>query len=373
MSTIKASNLQNGSSSSVNIALNTDGSATFAQMPVGPFYYAMRNKIINGAMDIDQRNSGGSITINGNFAYPVDRVQCGGIAASGTFTAQQSSTSVSGFSKSLVCLTGTADASIAAGDYYFPYLHKIEGLNIADLAWGTSAAKPITISFWVRSNVTGNYPVAVRNGATDRSYVTTIAVSVANTFELKSVTIPGDVSGTWLTDTGIGIHLSIGVVAGTTYQTTTNAWASGNFYSAAGCANWMSANGNTFYITGVQLEIGSVATPFERRNYQQELAMCQRYYIQNASVNGIWINNTQFRQIYQMPVTMRTNPTVTIIEPNAYHEWWNLAAYTGVSGISTVAAIRSVDFTLTSSSNRGRSYGDPSLIGSNSVGISAEL
>ncbi len=272
-----------------------------------------RNRIINGDMRIDQRNAGASVTVNGNFQYPVDRMIVGGVASAGTFTAQQTATAPAGFTKAFVCTTGTADAAIAAGDYYFPLLHRIEGLNTSDFGFGSASAQTITVSFWVRSNVTGTYPVALRNSGASRSYVATFTVNSANTFEYKTVTIPGDTSGTWLTDNGIGIDLSIGAIGGSAAQTTAGAWAAGNFYTTSACTNWMATTGNTFYITGVQLEAGSVASPFERRDYGRELMMCQRYYelCVGGALTSINTNGGYIGSATNFSVAKRATPTVT--------------------------------------------------------------
>jgi hypothetical protein len=289
--------------------------ATFLASAEG---FGFRNRIINGDMRIDQRNAGASVTVNGNFQYPVDRMIVGGVASAGTFTAQQTATAPAGFTKAFVCTTGTADAAIAAGDYYFPLLHRVEGLNTSDFGFGSASAQTITVSFWVRSNVTGTYPVALRNSGASRSYVATFTINSANTFEYKTVTIPGDTSGTWLTDNGIGIDLSIGAIGGSAAQTSAGAWVAGNFYTTSACTNWMATTGNTFYITGVQLEAGSVATPFERRDYGRELMMCQRYY-QNVNYGATWYtgNTGVFIDMEdralggpQFFVPMRVTPTV---------------------------------------------------------------
>ena len=334
---------------------------------------SFRNRIINGDMRIDQRNAGASVTVNGNFQYPVDRMIVGGVASAGTFTAQQTATAPAGFTKAFVCTTGTADAAIAAGDYYFPLLHRIEGLNTADFGFGSASAQTITVSFWVRSNVTGTYPVALRNSGASRSYVATFTVNSANTFEYKTVTIPGDTSGTWLTDNGIGIDLSIGAIGGSAAQTTANAWTAGNFYTTAACTNWMATTGNTFYITGVQLEAGTVATPFERRDYGRELMMCQRYYIGDGRA---FLSQGAFDSAYNtegmfinLPATMRANPTVV-----AYG--WDKDGHISGSNTSNPAN-QSVTATTTSfilrwnnSSSGYRAYG---YAGSITPYLSAEL
>jgi hypothetical protein len=314
MSTIKASNIQNGSSASVNIALNTDGSATFAQMPVPPSPYAMRNKIINGVMEIDQRNAGASGTATG---YTVDRWKfASNLTTKGTWQQNAGSvTAPAGFAKYLG-FTSNSAYSVASGDY-FAFVQPIEGLNVLDFAWGTASAKTVTLSFWVRSSLTGTFGGALKNYDSTRSYPFTYTISAANTWEFKTVTIPGDTSGTWLTTNGIGVEVLLAFGVGSTYSGTAGAWASTNYISATGATSVVGTNGATFYITGVQLEVGSVATPFERRLYPQELAMCQRYYqTYNATTWGFplfitYVPNGDTRGGFSFVVTMRSAPTVT--------------------------------------------------------------
>jgi hypothetical protein len=315
MSVIKASNIQNGSSASVNIALNTDGSATFAQMPVPPSPYAMRNKIINGAMVIDQRNAGAAVTTGG--AFPVDRFQIG-FSTDGAYSAQRSTNAPSGFSNSMLFTTTTADASLSASQYA-AILQNIEGFNTADFAWGTASAKAVTFSFWVQSSLTGTFGGSVRNGSFNRSYPFTYSISVANTWEYKTVTIPGDITGTWATDNGTGVTVFFGLGAGSSVSGTAGVWASANYLSATGTVSVIGTLNATFYVTGVQLEVGSVATPFERRLYNQELAMCQRYYevddipasgSPKISSSGLAQGTTHYLAMFK--VSKRATPTVAM-------------------------------------------------------------
>jgi hypothetical protein len=234
-----------------------------------------RNRIINGDMRIDQRNAGASGTA---VAYTVDRW---GFNASldtkGTW--QQNAGSVTppaGFINYLG-FTSNSAYSVPAGEL-FTFQQRIEGTNVADLGWGTANAKTITISFWVRSSLTGTFGGALRNSAANRSYPFTYSISSADTWEYKTITIAGDTSGTWLSTNGIGITVIFSLGTGSTFSGTAGAWAASNLTSATGATSVVGTNGATFYITGVQLEVGSVATPFERRDYGRELALCMRYF-----------------------------------------------------------------------------------------------
>ena len=236
-----------------------------------------RNRIINGDCRIDQRNNGASVTpATGTYNnYCVDRFPFS-TDGGGRVTAQQSSITPAGFPFSLGLTVQTADAAIAAGDQYW-LEHRIEGNNFADLAFGSASAQTFTLSFWVRSSVTGTYSVAFRNNAGNRSYVAAYTVNAANTWEQKTITVAGDTTGTWVATNGIGIGILFDLGSGSTFNGTAGSWQTANLYRTSGSVNWISNAGATFYITGVQLEAGSVATPFERRDYGRELAMCQRY------------------------------------------------------------------------------------------------
>jgi len=268
-----------------NAILDVSGgnTATINSMtPTADSLQGFRNRIINGDMRIDQR--GGTITVN-NLAvfYGIDRFSGVGQSADGVFTMVQDTSAPSGFVNSLKVTVTTADASIGASQYY-TVQQLIEGTNVSDLAWGTASAKTVTLSFWVRSSVTGTFGGSLRNANGDRSYPFTYSISAANTWEQKSVTIAGDTTGTWLTTTGIGIRVNFGIGTGSSGVGTAGAWAGANYYSATGATNLISTLSATWYITGVQLEVGSVATPFERRDYGRELIMCQRYYEKSYDV-----------------------------------------------------------------------------------------
>jgi hypothetical protein len=232
-------------------------------------------------------------------------------------TAQQSSTAPIGFTNSLLCTTTSDDASLGSTQRVV-IAQSIEGFNVADLGWGTASAKTVTLSFWVRSSLTGTFGGVVKNSANNRSYPFNYTINAANTFEQKSVTIAGDTTGTWLTNNGTGIQLNFGLGVGSTYSGTAGAWAAADYNSATGAVSVIGTNGATFYITGVQLEKGSTATSFDYRPYGTELALCQRYLWQIGA--GIaypllgtftWDGTTNCICATNSPVPMRASPTLT--------------------------------------------------------------
>ena len=244
-----------------------------------PQPYNFKNRIINGAMVIDQRNAGASVsTTAGGFNYTLDRWNYYASQAS-KFTVQQNAGSVTppvGFNNYLG-VTSLSAYSVAVGDIFI-IDQCIEGFNTADLGFGTANAKTITLSFQVYSSLTGTFGGSLMNSAFNRSYPFTYSVPVANTWTTISVTIAGDTSGTWIGATnGIGIRLSFGLGVGSTYSGAAGSWSANQYYSATGATSVVGTSGATFYITGVQLEVGSSATGFEYRQYGQELALCQRY------------------------------------------------------------------------------------------------
>jgi hypothetical protein len=265
-------------------------------------------------MRIDQRNAGASVTLTSGGNFSVDRFQ-GFEDTDGAMTAQQDSSAPAGFINSVKLTTTTADGSLSASQYAL-FRQMVEGTNVADLAWGTASAKTVTLSFWVRSSLTGTFGGALGNSAFNRSYPFTYSISVADTWEYKTVTIAGDTSGTWLTTTGTGIRVNFGLGVGSDYNGTAGAWAGAGYLSATGATSVIGTLNATWYITGVQLEVGSVATPFERRDYGRELAMCQRYFVLCASATddplglATLVTTTNIAFAFFMPVTMRTAPTI---------------------------------------------------------------
>jgi hypothetical protein len=303
---------------------------------------SFKNRIINGAMTIDQRNAGASITPTVSGTFTVDRWVCGLTQAS-KYSAQQSSTVPTGFGFSLA-ITSTSAYSVLTGDAFL-LQHKIEGFNTADLNWGTANAKTITISFWVRSSLTGTFGGSLQNSAQNRAYPFTYTISVANTFEYKTVTIAGDTSGTWVGATnGVGLVLNLGLGCGATFSGTAGAWAGSNFFSATGAVSVVGTSGATFYITGVQLEVGSVATSFDYLPYGTGLMLCQRYYYR--ATTGTLFNQLAFCNIrtttshyafLQLPVTMRANPSSVDYGGIGVISAWG-AGVTGLSSLTLANA-----------------------------------
>jgi len=278
--------------------------------------FGFKNRIINGAMMIDQRNAGASVANDAaDLKFAVDRTNIYGTVSS-KFTGQQSSTAPAGFVNSLLCTSSSAYSVGAAESFWVQ--QRIEGLNVADLGWGTASAATVTLSFWVRSSLTGTFGGSFQNSASNRSYPFTYTISAANTWEQKTITVAGDTSGTWLTTNGVGIKVTWGLGAGSTVSGTAGAWAGANYTSATGATSVVGTNGATFYITGVQLERGSTATSFDYRPYGTELALCQRYYYKVVTAgaaaevlapNGFADSTTTAFCWTQFPVSMRTAPT----------------------------------------------------------------
>jgi hypothetical protein len=254
-------------------------------------YYGLKNRIINGAMVIDQRNAGASVAFT-SAAYTLDRWVGAVGTATGT-TIQRSTTSTTGFSNSALITIGTG-ASPVAGAVNRIY-QVVEGFNIADFAWGTASAATVTLSFWVRSSVTGTFSGALYGASTIQSYPFNYTISAANTFEQKTITIAGPTTGTWDSTNGTGVYVNFDLGSGTTFKGTANAWAVGTFIGVTGATNLCATTGATFYITGVQLEKGSTATSFDYRPYGTELQLAQRYFesggfvsFTTGGVNGIY-------------------------------------------------------------------------------------
>ena len=274
---------------------------------LAPISSVMRNRIINGAMLLNQRGFSGTVTADGN--YGLDRWQMFS-SASSKYSLSQSSDAPAGFINSIL-VTSLAATSVGATDYYF-LRQCVEGLNCTDLAWGTANAKTVTLSFWVKSSLTGTFGGTLENNAQNRSYPISYTITAANTWEYKSVTVVGDTTGTWLTTNGIGIMVQFGLGVGSTYSDTAGAWTSkASAWSATGAISVVGTNGATFYITGVQLEVGTQATSFEYRQYGTELQLCQRYYWQCTDSLGQSIStNNITRTPVSVPVPMRAAPTL---------------------------------------------------------------
>jgi len=309
----------------VNIAQSGSNNVTF------------RNRFINGAMVIDQRNAGAAVTaIN---VYALDRYKLQGTQSS-KINVQQNAASVTppaGFTYYLGATSQSA-FSVAATDY-FRIFQPIEGFNTADFAWGTASASPVTLSFWVRSSLTGTHGGSFSNNDNNRYYVYSYTISSANTWEYKTITVAGDTSGTWKTDNNIGIQLGFNYGTGTTYSGTAGSWGSTQLLAPTGAVSVVGTSGATFYITGVQLEAGTTASPFEYRQYGTELALCQRYYYQTTgggntrhAVSGNGSLSQAFPTVF-FKVTMRTTPSISYSSLSHF----TLESLTG--GSSTATAI----------------------------------
>jgi hypothetical protein len=311
-----------GSSPSITFSDSTTQSTTAPSTST----FGFKNRIINGGMVIDQRNAGASVTVNSSNSNPntVDRFAAYDVnGGSGTFTQQQSTTTTTGFINSLLTTVGTADTP--TGNVGYSMYQRIEGLNISDLAWGTANAKTVTLSFWVRSSMTGNFPVLLQNNGWTVYYASLYNIPTANTWTQISITITGPTTGTWLTTNGIGIDINWGFGAGSGRTAgTTGAWTSNPtsgtiLLNATGATQLIGTSGATFYITGVQLEVGSQATSFDFRDYGRELFLCQRYYYlwaptANSLVYGQVMHNITSSGAYgsfTLPVIMRSPPTLT--------------------------------------------------------------
>ncbi len=316
---------------------------------LAPSSSVFRNRIINGAMVIDQRNAGAAITtVDG---YPTDRWKYEASQAS-KFTLQQNAGAVTppvGFTNYLGATSSSA-YSITSTDYFL-ISQRIEGLNCADLAWGTANAATVTLSFWVRSSLTGTFGGALQNSGATRSYPFTYTISSSNTWEQKTVTIAGDTTGTWLTTNGAGIILRINLGSGATYSGTSGSWAGTNYVSATGATSVVGTNGATFYITGVQLEKGSTATSFDYRPYGTELQLCQRYYevlysdTSAQPVVGLSYNASNFYWYWHFKQEKRSSATVAVVNGS-----WVGGTPTIYGGVSSVPFYRTAIFYLSTTS-----------------------
>ena len=335
--TLNTTIIQNASSSTPNITLDTVGNAAFGGMPYGASSFK-RNRVINGNILIDQRNNGASVTASttGSDVYTVDRWSYYVTQAS-KFTVQQNAGSVTppaGFTKYLGFTSSSAYTS-ASTDLLVGF-QWIEGYNVADLNFGTANAKTITVSFWAYSSLTGTFAGSLvgTNGSAFRSYVFTFSLASANTWTYVSVTIPGDTTTfSYNTTNGQGLALSFNLGCGSNYQTTAGSWSASNYYSTSSAQNITATSGATFYVTGVQLEVGSVATPYEFDTYSDQLAQCQRYYQTNSFGMGgyIFASTAMFYQ-QSLPVVMRVAPTITVVSPLST----NLSALAVNSGVGYI-------------------------------------
>jgi hypothetical protein len=327
-------------------------------------------------MRIDQRNAGAAFGTSNN-GYTVDRWRVNQSPSTGKLNGGRNYNSVTpptGFTNYLGVQSQSAYA-VSSNDFY-TVSQLVEGFNIADLAWGTANAKTVTLSFQVYSSLTGTFGGAIRNGAGNRAYPFTYTISSANTWTQISITIAGDTTGTWSTDNSTGLELWFSLGVGPTLSGTAGSWSANGYVSATGATSVVGTNGATFYITGVQLEQNTSATPFERRLYNQELANCQRYYIKitDPGATGVASGSISARNSFFLPVTMRAAPTVLASGTFNFYNGGGTATGTVNSyypGIS--AQIVQVDFNLSASYTTGQALTLFTNGGSNFVSASAEI
>jgi len=303
--------------------INSDTMADSSGGVMSPISSVMRNRIINGAMVIDQRNNGSQVTTaSGGSVYTLDRWYAQWSVVS-KYTIQQNAGSVTppvGFTNYLGVVS-TSAYSVTTNDY-FVIQQIIEGYNVADLAWGTANAKTVTVSFWAYSSLTGTFGGSLYNGAGTYSYPFSYSIPVANTWTQISVTIPGPAVGVWITNNSRGLYVGFNLGSGSAFSGTAGSWQSGVLTASTGAVSVVGTNGATFYITGVQLEKGSSATGYEYRQYGQELALCQRYAqvftnpnTQNVrfAVAGNYSSGSNLGYPARfLSTTMRTSPSLTI-------------------------------------------------------------
>jgi hypothetical protein len=284
---------------------------------------SFKNRIINGNMVINQRY--GTTAQTGVGGFVTDRFQVLNSSA-GTVNSQTVTTAPAGFTYSTQLTVGTADTAVGSTDSVIFY-QTLEGYNIADLNWAGANAKSITLSFWVYSSLVGTYSGSIVDAGGSVSYPFNYTISTANTWTQITQTITGPVSGTFGSTNGVGFYLELALMTGSSYQGTPNAWAAGNFRGTASQVNWMATSGNTWFITGVQLEVGTVATSFDFRSYGTELALCQRYYEQSNP-------NTAAASLYTL-------------DSGTYLAGWNYSGSSGVAGSTPFKVIKRATPTMT--------------------------
>ena len=309
-------------------------------------YYSFKNRLINGGMVISQRVGTTSTTVSAVSVYGLDRWRVNSSQASKISFQQQSIASPQscGNNRFTMNVTSLAATTVGASDYY-GVNQFVEGFNMQDLGWGTSAAQTVTLSFWIYATVTGTYSGAIRTGdSSNYSYPFTYSIAAANTWEFKTVTIPGPTAGTWGTGTSVGLDVWFSVGTGSTFKGTAGSWSANNYVAATGEIALVNTNAAAWYITGVQLEKGSTATSFDYRPYGTELALCQRYY---WGINGSQLGGASETQVGMFtfqgtntayvlipnPVQMRTSANITV---SGNFQWTQNGSQTGVTNITGV-------------------------------------
>ena len=277
-----------------------------------------RNLIINGAMQVAQRGTSVTSQQEGTDTFVVDRwfSRVSLTSATVTMDVSQEVDAPEGFRYSFKTEINGSQSSLSSGDQ-FKTEHRIEGQNLIGAGFGTSTPKYITLSFWFKSSVAGKTCVAFVNNGNDMSYVAPFNVNSAATWEYKTVTlIAPDNTATWVTDNGIGLRIRFGTFGSALQTSTTGKWISGQYMSTSDSIDYTKADGSYWQITGVQLELGKVATPFEHRSFGEELALCQRYYYKGGVIGGrtgvsagYTSSSTSVRWTFVTPSNMRATPT----------------------------------------------------------------
>ena len=348
-----------GSSPSITFSDSTTQSTTAPSTST----FGFKNRIINGGMTISQRATSVSAFSGGGY-QTLDRWNL--FQNLGAMNIAQSSTAPTGFNNSMQFTVSTAASQTSSATSIVTPNQSIEGFNTADLMWGTANAKTITVSFWVYSNLVGQYATWIRNATGDRYYTTPFTITTANTWQQITATIAGDTSGTWVGATnGTGLTIGICLAAGSSRVGTANTWSASTTYGTTGQVDWQATASNTFYFTGFQLEVGTQATSFDFRDYGRELMMCQRYYWKSIATNGgqtrismglAFSTGSTSQHAVMYPVEMRATPTINSLSGN------NI--YNPVIGGATITAL-SLDGA--SSSGAGLiTTGSTSLVAQNS-------
>jgi hypothetical protein len=372
-----------------NAAAGTYSSITTNQLTIGTTQLGagdssmLKNRIINGAMVIDQRNAGALVNPAVTQNYYLDRYFVNSTVA-GKFSIGQNAGAVTppaGFTNYLG-ITSLSAYTVGASEL-FAINQRIEGYNVADLGWGTANAKTVTLSFWVYSSLTGTFGGALRNSAASRSYPYSYTITAANTWEYKTITVAGDTTGTWLTTNGVGINVTFSLGVGSTFSGTAGAWAGTNYASATGATSVVGTNGATFYITGVQLEVGTQATSFEYRQYGTELALCQRYYYGYVSSGGKLVgrggyySSTQVEAAIFFPVTMRTTPTLVATSGTNFYVAYRNGGGDDLNSLTLSNEGSAASVSVFNNSEASGTGGDAAQIATNnasaSVAFNAEL
>ncbi len=295
--------------------IDSKGTATANQLNIGQIG-GRRNLIINGAMQVAQR--GTSISVSSTAVYTLDRFSAH--KDTNTMTATQASDAPTGFEYSLKLTNGTGASPSSSHINCITY--SVEGYDSTQLEIGTANAKKVTLSFHVKSSITGTYVVGFLDSGNDNGYIADYTINSANTWEKKTITLTMSDYGSWVGSSTNGTNLIIhwDLNSGSDRDVSTlNVWNDGvaNDFSHSSQVDWVGTTGSTFYLTGVQLEVGDKATPFEHRSFGDELALCQRYfqkYSDNGSGSGYVANgNIQSQRFYgiiRWTTTMRANPTV---------------------------------------------------------------